>query len=50
MDMFRTLAEHNEWRLIGFDDKHFPDKRWLLDVIATFAPEANIFQKTIYNP
>jgi hypothetical protein len=43
--MFRVLAEHNEWRLIGFDDKHFPDKRWLLDLIATFAPDSPIFAK-----
>ena len=50
VDMFKVLAEHNSWRLIGFDDKHFPDKRWLLDVIATFAPEANIFQKDYLPP
>ena len=50
VDMFKVLAEHNEWRLIGFDEKHFPDKRWLLDVIATFAPEANIFQKDYLPP
>ena len=48
--MFRVLAEHNEWRLIGFDDKHFPDKRWLLDVIATFAPDLDIFRKDYLPP
>ena len=48
--MFRVLAEHNDWRLIGFDDKHFPDKRWLLDVIATFNPGADIFRKDYLPP
>ena len=48
--MFRVLAEHNEWKLVGFDDKHFPDKRWLLDVIATFASDAAIFAKDYLPP
>jgi len=50
VEMFRVLAEHNEWRLIGFDDKHVPDKRWLLDVIATYAPDAPIFAKDYLPP
>ncbi len=43
--MFRVLAEHNEWRL-----KHVHDKRWLFDVIATFAPDAAIFAKDYLLP
>ena len=49
-EMFRVLTEHNEWRLVGFDDKHFPDKRWVLDVIATFAPDAPIFANDYMPP
>ena len=47
--MFRELVDVHEWRMIGFDEKHFPDKRWLLDVIATYAPlEPTSSRKTTY--
>ena len=48
--MFCKLVDVNEWRMIGFDEKHFPDKRWLLDVIATYAPGADIFKKDYLPP
>ena len=48
--MYRKLVDVNEWRMIGFDEKHFPDKRWLLDVIAPYAPGAEIFKKDYLTP
>jgi hypothetical protein len=50
VDMFRVLAEHNEWLLVGFDEKYFLEKGWLPDVIATFAPDAPIFAKDYLPP
>ena len=50
MGMFRELIEANEWRMVGFDERHVPDKRWLLDVIATFSPGAEIFRKDYLPP
>ena len=40
MGIFRELIEPNERCMVGFDERHLPDKRWLLDVIATFSPGA----------
>ena len=50
MRMFQELVDANEWRLPGFDEKHVPDKRWLLDVISTFNPKAPIFKKDYLPP
>ena len=50
VQMFRKLAEANKWRLVGFDEKHHPDKRWLLDVIPTYAPKCEIFAKDYLPP
>jgi hypothetical protein len=50
VQLFRELAEANTWRLVGFDEKHHPDKRWLLDVIATYAPKCEIFAKDYLPP
>jgi hypothetical protein len=29
----------------GVDEKHVPDKRWLLDFVSTFKPDDEIFNK-----
>jgi hypothetical protein len=36
--------------LCGVDETHMPDKRWLLDFIATLAPHDEIFKKNYLPP
>ncbi len=40
----------NNFTLIGVDDKHVPDKRWLLDFVSTFKPDDEIFKKSYIPP
>ena len=47
---FGNLAVLKQWDLTGFDDKHRPDKRWLLDVLATYCPGDDIFKKDYLPP
>ena len=47
---FQTLAAIKQWDLTGFDEKHIPDKRWLLDVLATYCPGDIIFKKDYLSP
>ena len=42
--------DNRGYELVGVDrEKHIPDKRWLLDVLATYVPGDEIFKKN-YNP
>ena len=42
--------DNRGYELVGVDrEKHIPDKRWLLDVLATYTPGDEIFAKN-YNP
>ena len=38
------------WQSIGIDDKHQPDKRWIIDMLATFYPQDDIFKKSYLPP
>ena len=50
LEKFWNVIDFNRFGLIGVDrEKHIPDKRWLLDVLATYTPEDEIFRKS-YNP
>ena len=50
LEMFWNFVHFNRFDLSCVDpDKHIPDKRWLLDVLATYTPEDEIFRKS-YNP
>ena len=44
------IAADSGWQSIGIDDKHVPDKRWLLDLVATFTPQDEIFKKDYLPP
>ena len=47
---FLKIAKDQGWHTAGVDDVHIPDKRWLLDVIGTFAPDDEIFKKDYMPP
>lgn len=50
LEKFWNFVTFNRFDLQCVDqEKHIPDKRWLLDVLATFTPEDEIFSKS-YNP
>ena len=50
LEKFWTYADENHLLMLGVDrEKHTPDKRWLLDVLATYTPEDEIFAKN-YSP
>ena len=38
------------WTSLGIDEKHQPDKRWIIDMLATFYPEDEIFKKSYMPP
>jgi hypothetical protein len=51
LEKFWNFVDFNRHELIGVDrDKHVPDKRWLLDVLATFTPTDEIFRKDYCPP
>ena len=47
---FQTLVATMEWAMTGIDEKHQPDKRWLLDVLSTYSPGDDIFKKSYLPP
>jgi len=50
LDKFWNYIDFNRLELTGVDrEKHIPDKRWLLDILATYTPDDEIFGKG-YNP
>jgi hypothetical protein len=50
LDKFWNYIDFNRLELLWVDkEKHIPDKRWLLDILATFTPEDEIIEKG-YNP
>jgi len=50
LEKFWNFVNFNRYDLSCVDpEKHIPDKRWLLDVLATYTPEDEIFRKS-YNP
>ena len=51
LEKFWNFVDFNRYELIGVDrEKHIPDKRWLLDVLATYTPEDEIFRKNYCPP
>ena len=51
LDKFWGLVDAMKFPMIGVDrEKHKPDKRWLLDIIATFNPSDRIFDKDYQPP
>ena len=51
LENFWTYADDNHLLMLGVDrEKHTPDKRWLLDVLATYTPEDEIFAKNYSRP
>ena len=47
---YQELCDANDWGNTGVDEKHQPDKRWLLDFISTFNPRDEIFAKSYLPP
>ena len=47
--MFLKIAREKGLQT-GVDDKHIPDKRWVIDIIGTLAPENEIFRKDYMLP
>ena len=47
---FHKICRDQNLVLTGVDDSHMPDKRWLLDFIATLAPQDEIFRKNYLPP
>ena len=45
----KIVADHS-WQSVGIDEKHVPDKRWLLDMVSTFTPGDDIFKKDFMPP
>ena len=51
LEKFWNFVDFNRYELIGVDrERHIPDKRWLLDVLATYTPEDEIFRKNYCPP
>lgn len=48
-EKFKTIMNTKKFP-IGFDDKHLPDAKWLLTVIATLNPGDEIFKKSYVPP
>jgi hypothetical protein len=47
---FHRICRDQNLVLCGVDEAHMPDKRWLLDFIATLAPNDEIFKKNYLPP
>jgi hypothetical protein len=44
------ICEKNKHNIAWIDETHMPDKKWLVDVIATLDPENEIFKKDYVAP
>ena len=47
---FHRICRDQNLVLAGVDESHIPDKRWLLDFIATLTPQDEIFKKNYLPP
>jgi hypothetical protein len=47
---FHRICRDQNLVLAGVDESHIPDKRWLLDFIATLNPQDEIFKKNYLPP
>lgn len=50
LDKFKEVCIVEGFRAPWVDEKHVPDKRWLVDVLATFKPDDEIFKKGYVPP
>jgi len=50
LDKFHRICQGQNLVHTGVDDKHVPDKRWLLDFVSTFKPDDDIFKKNYIPP
>ena len=50
LSKFMKIAEEQGWQSVGIDEKHIPDKRWLIDMISTYTPGDAIFKKDYMPP
>jgi hypothetical protein len=50
LDKFHRICHGQNLVHTGVDDKHIPDKRWLLDFVSTFKPDDEIFKKNYIPP
>ena len=44
IEKLRDIAFANDLNIAWLDEKHQPDKKWLVDVIASMKPEDEIFK------
>ena len=51
LEKFWAYVDAKQLNMQGIDrERHIPDKRWLLDVLATFTPQNEIFKKSYQPP
>ena len=50
IEKLMEVAEEKDLNIAWIDDKHLPDKRWLVDVLATLKPSDEIFAKNYQPP
>lgn len=47
---FLQICVTHNFQHTGVDEKHQPDKRWLMDFVSTFKPDDEIFKKQYLPP
>ena len=50
IEKLRAIAFENDFNVEWIDEKHQSDKKWLVDVIASFTPQDEIFRKDYVPP
>ncbi len=50
IDKLMDIADDKDLNITWIDEKHLPDKKWLVDVLATLDPEDEIFKKNYQPP
>jgi hypothetical protein len=50
LDKFHAICQEQNLVHVGVDEKHVPDKRWLLDFVSTFKADDEIFKKNYIPP
>ena len=50
LEKFHRICQSQNLTLPGVDEKHVPDKRWLLDFVSTYKPDDEIFRKNYIPP
>ena len=50
IEKLMAVAHQKKLNVAWIDDRHLPDKKWLVDVLATLAPSDEIFRKDYQPP